>query len=598
MRQLVGSSRSVFLLYYFTLPPPEKEEYIFDDGDDPYNSQAFCQYIAQLEETKLEGGEDDSEEGDFVSSAAQSTHYSLSEEIKEEKEEEKCSGAVDHFIGDKCPIYRRLKERDGKDEKEDNKEDVWHIQNYFHGRRERKPLCKNPRNCERVQRLHGRGYSPEDMRHSLIYRHKMIRQSSMLAKIGDLVRMTPMKYCKSKPPQVYVPNWNKMKPKKGREESKEKLAFSLILIEEVIRNGYIEDLLCGLGRPKVDMKDLKESDCKLFPIWRFVEEKLMHPKHEKMGYPLESDPSKVLAVILYTGGKCNEDLCKSQREGDYKKWEHFDLCLTLAIHHLSYYHMFDYPLYCGLKGVYFEEADIKWAVFNSYLSTSQSEEVAMSFRGKKGALIKIEGGVKSGFAAEGDTSINCCDVSWISKFPNEREILISRGQHFEWKAKVINETSEGQFVSLSLSSDWLVLRSRSAFSHLPFDYNLELVPNDKLIWAFNAYIKGYIKPKCPKFEVKSVEDICAHMKEDVRLSEVAFVEEAIENIKGRVAKSKKLVREKGKIDLKKFEVYECRKGVFRCLEGDVLRISPFGKWEKEVVFIHRKKQTKPVPPGW
>ncbi len=70
-----------------------------------------------------------------------------------------------------------------------------------------------------------------------------------------------------------------------------------------------------------------------------------------MGFPLEKFPECMLALILYSGGESNYDLCKSQRNGEYFKWKWFDRCLEDAIEALSIREMFTYPLYSGLQNV-------------------------------------------------------------------------------------------------------------------------------------------------------------------------------------------------------------------------------------------------------
>ncbi len=66
-----------------------------------------------------------------------------------------------------------------------------------------------------------------------------------------------------------------------------------------------------------------------------VETKMIHPKHEELGSPLKDCPAFMLALILYTGGESNYNLCDSQRKGDYQKWKIFDFCLDTAIRYLT-----------------------------------------------------------------------------------------------------------------------------------------------------------------------------------------------------------------------------------------------------------------------
>ena len=61
----------------------------------------------------------------------------------------------------------------------------------------------------------------------------------------------------------------------------------------------------------------------------------------------------------------------------------------------------------------------KIGYFKTYVSTSWKKEVAKAFMGKgSGMVIAFEKGIRKCWF--------CCDVSWISKFPDECEVLFSR----------------------------------------------------------------------------------------------------------------------------------------------------------------------------
>ncbi len=177
-----------------------------------------------------------------------------------------------------------------------------------------------------------------------------------------------------------------------------------------------------------------------------VENKMMHPTHEELGYPLKGVPQYMLAIILYTGGKCNYDLCATQRNGDYEKWKVLDACLDMGIKLLSACEIFNYPVFSGLANVQFKEWRVKEAFFATYLSSSKSEDVAIVFRGKKGILLEFEKGIKyiTGFAGGLNSSQPCADVSWISMFPDEQEVLFRRGRALAWTSEVVDENESGQ----------------------------------------------------------------------------------------------------------------------------------------------------------
>ncbi|ETO26722.1 hypothetical protein RFI_10410 [Reticulomyxa filosa] len=79
-------------------------------------------------------------------------------------------------------------------------------------------------------------------------------------------------------------------------------------------------------------------------------------------------------------------------------------------------------LYCGLKGVRFEniEKEIKFGYFISHVSTSDDIQVATRFRNDHGCILPFHPSMRRAFG------IFSCDVSWISLFKHEREILFAR----------------------------------------------------------------------------------------------------------------------------------------------------------------------------
>ena len=145
----------------------------------------------------------------------------------------------------------------------------------------------------------------------------------------------------------------------------------------------------------------------------------------------------------YLGGECNYDLCKTQRNGDYTKWKWFDLCLYNAIGELAGKERGKFPVFSGVGGLKLDSKVIAEGHFITYTSTSWKKDVATSFMNGKGMMIRIDPDYKD-FAG--------CDVSWISKFPDECEILFSRSTGYprknNWKCQVIDESSGIQTVVL------------------------------------------------------------------------------------------------------------------------------------------------------
>ena len=125
--------------------------------------------------------------------------------------------------------------------------------------------------------------------------------------------------------------------------------------------------------------------------------------------------------VYYTGCDCNYDLCASQRKSDYRKWKFLDLCLYNAVEKLSNKEGGAFPVFSGLSGVKMHEKMIDNGFFVTYVSTSWKKQVSEVFMGgNKGMIIEIDKEYK------GNKDIYCCDVSWISKFPDECEVLFAR----------------------------------------------------------------------------------------------------------------------------------------------------------------------------
>eukprot|EP00483_Globobulimina_turgida_P001131 UN01133 len=189
---------------------------------------------------------------------------------------------------------------------------------------------------------------------------------------------------------------------------------------EVKKNGFSEDLY--------------EEEYMLM----LIQEKLEHPRHLAMGAPLNY--GEMLAMILYTGCDSNYDLCASLRNGNASKWKWFDYCLDIAISKLSQWEIGYYPVYSGINNVMLNKREIKNGFFKSYVSASRNAQIAASFKGESGILIEIES----------RKLFTCCDVSWISKFPNEEEVLFAfYGTGTKWNAKIINQTKDNQKILIS-----------------------------------------------------------------------------------------------------------------------------------------------------
>mmetsp|Transcript_46740 Transcript_46740/g.138064 ORF Transcript_46740/g.138064 Transcript_46740/m.138064 type:complete len:733 (+) Transcript_46740:79-2277(+) len=184
-------------------------------------------------------------------------------------------------------------------------------------------------------------------------------------------------------------------------------------------------------------------------LMQITDEKLRHPEHVRLGSPLEKD--EMSAVLLYTSTKVQEDLRSSVLSGDYRRWARLRGVLEAAIQKLhAVQDLKQHPTtYSGFRDVCLDAdwldamfpgsaamaaggeavaagaaaaAEIPPSIltfpYRYFLSTSKSKEVALNF---------LEMGAGSGFVFEWsiqETSAGA-DVSWISKYGIEQEILMA-----------------------------------------------------------------------------------------------------------------------------------------------------------------------------
>ena len=125
-----------------------------------------------------------------------------------------------------------------------------------------------------------------------------------------------------------------------------------------------------------------------------------------------------------------------------------DKLLYEAINKLSYKETGSFPVFSGLNGVKLDQKRIWSGYFVTYTSTSWRKEVSEQFMGgNQGMIIEI------GEKYKNDRYVNCCDVSWISKFKDECEILFARSLSIDdagnnFQCLVMDESNGVQTVSL------------------------------------------------------------------------------------------------------------------------------------------------------
>eukprot|EP01083_Nonionella_stella_P172758 593862_1 len=324
-----------------------------------------------------------------------------------------------------CPIYHAMFKQYSF-----TADNLKHLVEFDHfvNERDGKPVCRYNQNCKAYVRMENGGNALKDECHLKLFQHppRGDRQIKMEYNMNQFVF-----HNKKNSKCYYMPS----DAERARyRDSQGRCEYLIPLMEEVIANGYGRDLA------------LTEEDHnnRKWTILKVVEEKLQHIRHKNIGAPLLRDG--MLALILYTGCDCNYDLCTSQRNGDYDKWKWFDHCLFWAINSLSERERGNYKVYSGLKNVKLKQKQVTGAGFPTYTSTSWCKDVAVAFMQGKGMIIEMD----ATFVKDG--RVGCCDVSWISKFPDEAEVLFSRTYSIyawsDYALTVVDEQNGMQTVSL------------------------------------------------------------------------------------------------------------------------------------------------------
>eukprot|EP01083_Nonionella_stella_P086512 240393_1 len=326
-----------------------------------------------------------------------------------------------------CPIYSAVKQ-----EYAFNTANYHHVRDYIHHKNEfeEKPQCRYASQCKAYIRQQNVGDRIDDQCHMMIYRHPPRTRNIELARN---VHSFIFNKSKTDNQPLYKPNKNDKKQYKPTKRD----GYLKALIAEVKANQFAYDLCLECD----DADDCKHSE---YSILKIVDETLNHTRHKQILSPLRRD--EMLALILYTGCDCNHDLCKQQRNGNYHKWKWFDFCLYKAITKLSGKERGEFVVYSGLNGVKMNRKSVRSGYFATYMSTAWQKEVAKEFMDGDGMIVAIDKKFKN------DRAIKCCDVSWISKFPDECEVLFARS--LEYKANngfvcdVMDDTNGVQMICL------------------------------------------------------------------------------------------------------------------------------------------------------
>eukprot|EP01083_Nonionella_stella_P095046 266750_1 len=332
--------------------------------------------------------------------------------------------------GAKCPIYlSMIKNYNFTENNLSHLLDFEHFKDKYEG----KPSCKYGVQCKSFLRLEEGGHNLNDRCHIKLYHHPP--RNDRQIKMNKNLNKWKFNTTETQNHPVLKPTYDDLK----EYDINEKDGLLPLLIEEVISNGYSVDL----ALTNDDHKNKK------WTILQVVDQKLNSVRHKQMGSPLRRD--HMLALLLYTGCECIWDLNNTQRNGDYEKWKWFDYCLYAAISALRDRERGYFKLYSGVKCVQLNQKMVENGYFVQYTSTTWDKNVALQFLGdQKGIILEFDKVFRY------DADIFCCDVSWISKFEDECEILFARSSRNSWdhnnfSFEIVDQQKGIQTVSVSYS---------------------------------------------------------------------------------------------------------------------------------------------------
>eukprot|EP01083_Nonionella_stella_P077210 210714_1 len=328
-----------------------------------------------------------------------------------------------------CIIYKSMTEYKDNDSNdyELTFENLQHMQNYVHYQNdEDKVMCRFGRDCHAFQRLERNGNRLDDKCHMAVYKHPA--RMSEVASAKNIKEFIHAEFDDGYPYGTYRDSRNPSGPSDYDHSG----VILKHLVKEVVKNGFEEDLWV------TDVKKCKINHITDYTLFRVVDEKMNCFRHTSINSPLERH--EMLAVILYTGCECNWDLCASQRAGNYNKWHFFDLSLKNAIEKLCRCETGKYTVWSGLKNVKFahqknSNTNVELKLV-TYLSASWDKKQAIDY-------MKVKDGQELHCALLLEISPHlrqvapCCDVSWISRFPDEAEILFQK--HIQVRFQVEND---------------------------------------------------------------------------------------------------------------------------------------------------------------
>lgn len=196
------------------------------------------------------------------------------------------------------------------------------------------------------------------------------------------------------------------------------------LEDELLRHGYQSEM------QTIDGQDIS---C-------FVNEKAVHPRHVRMinqyGEAAKLNYDELFAIACYTGTSAYRDVRRSAAARNWDRWPSFTENLIRGIEKLQAFDMQDREppedLFHGISNAAAQEPiafGIKntfWIKFMMPISTSPDRSLALSFLDSSRIPSSLLLRFKTPFRDErlGQSATYFADISWISQFPLEREVLI------------------------------------------------------------------------------------------------------------------------------------------------------------------------------
>eukprot|EP00484_Ammonia_sp_Unknown_P030420 CAMPEP_0197037880 /NCGR_PEP_ID=MMETSP1384-20130603/14985_1 /TAXON_ID=29189 /ORGANISM="Ammonia sp." /LENGTH=604 /DNA_ID=CAMNT_0042468257 /DNA_START=58 /DNA_END=1872 /DNA_ORIENTATION=+ len=342
---------------------------------------------------------------------------------------------TDRFV---CPIYLKLMNRAecAKMDEQERHKLLRHLCEFNHFRNDSELLARDEcpylaDKCPSFQRLgtdNKLALNVQDRIHLLLYKHE--------PRIQRLLRLnkTTFKFIGNKhwrQNNQYNPVYKASNKDKLKYEYAAKQGFLNALQEEVLHNECEDDLCDG-------------------EIMRLVDEKLHCSYHQSLPSQYKLNTAEMLAMMLYcNGSQCVYDMIDTQLLGNYEKWKWLDKSLFDAIGKLAYAQYGSYKIYASIDGKKYTQKDIvfKRGYIASYLHCSKIKDIAIS-----GGIHDKFGGILVEFHKSFISKHNkCCNISWISSFPDEHEVVMQRSTscyNTIYKCTVMGQNDQRELVQI------------------------------------------------------------------------------------------------------------------------------------------------------